>query len=187
MSINKTEVLCKCCNVTFFKLNCQIKKSPNHFCSKSCSAKINNLGKRRHPPRNCVNCNKNYITTKTHRSLRRCEECIKQLMTPQEGKNMTLQQHLERDSIKDKPHSWRLAHIRHYNRSWNKDLLKFPCQVCGYSKHIELAHIKPMHSFSLNDKLGDINASSNIVVLCPNHHWEFDNGLIDIKDIPNRI
>lgn len=186
MKTSKIEVSCMCCSVKFFKKTCEIKKSPNHFCSRSCSVKINNLGKRRHPPRNCVKCNKQYITNKTHRSLRRCECCIKQIMTSQEAKEMTLEQHLERDSIKDKHPSWKAAHIRNFNRSWNKDLLGLSCQMCGYKHHIELAHIKPISSFSEQDKLGVINDPSNILVLCPNHHWELDNNILSAADIPAR-
>jgi hypothetical protein len=35
-------VICKNCNITFEKLPCYIKKSPNNFCSKSCAATYNN-------------------------------------------------------------------------------------------------------------------------------------------------
>jgi predicted restriction endonuclease len=107
-------------------------------------------------------------------------------MTPQQAKEMTLEQHLRRESIKDKHPSWKSAHIRNFNRSWNKDLLNLSCQVCGYKHHIELAHIKPISSFSEQDKLGVINDSSNILVLCPNHHWEFDNNVLLLTDIPIR-
>jgi hypothetical protein len=71
-------------------------------------------------------------------------------------------------------------------RTWNRDLTKLPCQVCGYSLHIELAHIKSVSSFDANTQLGIVNAPSNILVLCPNHHWEFDNGKLTLEQIPAR-
>ena len=43
--INKTLVNCTNCNSEFEKLPSQIKKSINHFCSKSCSASYNNKNK----------------------------------------------------------------------------------------------------------------------------------------------
>jgi hypothetical protein len=43
--INKTLVNCTNCNFEFEKLPSQIKKSVNHFCSKSCSASYNNKNK----------------------------------------------------------------------------------------------------------------------------------------------
>jgi len=39
-------VICKQCNTSFYKKNAQIKKHPNHFCSRSCSATYNNLHKK---------------------------------------------------------------------------------------------------------------------------------------------
>lgn len=54
------------------------------------------------------------------------------------------------------------------------------CYVCGYDKHIEIAHIKSVSSFDDETKVSDINNIDNLVALCPNHHWEFDNGLLNI-------
>jgi len=42
---NSIECNCKNCNKSFFKYPNQIKKSPNHFCSKSCAATYNNKNK----------------------------------------------------------------------------------------------------------------------------------------------
>jgi hypothetical protein len=41
----KMEVNCKQCNKKFFKLQSQLKKWPNNFCSHSCSATYNNIHK----------------------------------------------------------------------------------------------------------------------------------------------
>lgn len=56
------------------------------------------------------------------------------------------------------------------------------CHVCGYTTHIEVAHIRPVSAFPDEAMVGEINDLSNLVALCPNHHWEFDNGLISIGD-----
>ena len=44
---------CNCCGVEFDKSPAEVKrsKSGKHFCSRSCSAKVNNLGVRRHKPK----------------------------------------------------------------------------------------------------------------------------------------
>lgn len=55
------------------------------------------------------------------------------------------------------------------------------CVICGYDKHVEVAHIKAVSEFSDNSTLREINSISNLIGLCPNHHWEYDNGLLDIK------
>lgn len=75
------------------------------------------------------------------------------------------------------------SRIRSFNRIWNKHLIKSSCTVCQYSSHIELAHIKAIREFDIFSKIGDINDESNILVLCPNHHWEFDNGILSIEEI----
>ena len=54
------------------------------------------------------------------------------------------------------------------------------CQKCGYNKHIEIAHIKPISDFSLDTLVSVVNANDNLIALCPNCHWEHDNGLIKI-------
>lgn len=101
-------------------------------------------------------------------------------------KDLTIKDIKNRLSVKNKHPSWAFSNIRILNRDWNKILRTYPCQVCLYDKHIELAHIKAIKDFDENTKLSVVNDASNILVLCPNHHWEFDNGLLSIADIPDR-
>lgn len=49
------------------------------------------------------------------------------------------------------------------------------CNVCGYDKHVEVAHIRSISSFDDNILVKHVNDVSNMVYLCPNHHWELDN------------
>jgi len=49
------------------------------------------------------------------------------------------------------------------------------CQKCGYDKHVEACHIKPICSFSNDTSIDVINHPDNLMALCPNCHWEFDN------------
>jgi 5-methylcytosine-specific restriction endonuclease McrA len=55
------------------------------------------------------------------------------------------------------------------------------CQNCGYDKHVQICHIKPIKNFEETATLSEVNASDNLVVLCPNCHWEFDHGLLKLK------
>ncbi|MBF0694190.1 MAG: HNH endonuclease [Flavobacterium sp.] len=62
-----------------------------------------------------------------------------------------------------------------------KILRGYKCQICSKSilrkdgtKYIEAAHIKPKHQKG-------IEKPENILLLCPNHHKEFDLG--DLKDV----
>ena len=76
------------------------------------------------------------------------------------------------------------------NRAWNATLTSDPltarCQHCSYDKHVELAHLKAVASFPKETKLKDINHPDNVLVLCRNCHYEYDNHLLLLEDIPLR-
>jgi hypothetical protein len=54
------------------------------------------------------------------------------------------------------------------------------CKICGYSNHAEISHIKSVSSFPDTALISEINDINNLIALCPNHHWEFDNGLLKL-------
>ena len=57
------------------------------------------------------------------------------------------------------------------------------CAICGYDKHYEVAHIVAVSDFDDDALVSEINDIDNLIALCPNHHWEYDNGILDISDI----
>lgn len=65
--------------------------------------------------------------------------------------------------------------IRTLAREAVKHMVKV-CAVCGYDTHVQVCHIKPVKDFPNNATVAEINIMSNLVLLCPNHHWELDNG-----------
>lgn len=161
---------CKTCN--------KITSNPK-FCSKSCANYYSNkISPRRKPKeRFCSKCGQSYYRSSKHRSVFICTKC-KQFP---DYKSMTIQDFIDQLSVKGKHPSWKFVRIRQFGRFWNSSLQNLPCFKCGYDKHVELAHIKPISSFPLSATLGEINSPENIVQLCPNCHWEFDNGLISIS------
>lgn len=54
------------------------------------------------------------------------------------------------------------------------------CAICGYSKHVEIAHIKAVSKFEDSATIREINSIDNLIGLCPNHHWEYDNGILEL-------
>lgn len=70
------------------------------------------------------------------------------------------------------------ARIRSHARS---QINKTPCLICGYNNHIEICHIKPIKEFTDDTTIDIVNAKTNLVCLCPNHHWELDNGILNLK------
>lgn len=55
------------------------------------------------------------------------------------------------------------------------------CKNCSYSKHVEICHIKAISEFTNNSFISEINDISNLVALCPNCHWEFDNNFLSFE------
>jgi predicted restriction endonuclease len=52
---------------------------------------------------------------------------------------------------------------------------EYKCSICGYDTHVEIAHIKAVADFNNEALLEEINSIDNLIALCPNHHWEYDN------------
>lgn len=162
--------------------NCKKETTNPKYCSRSCSAIQSNKKHKKHKPkiRTCTKCNAIFTRDKKHRSSNKCHKCYFDMF---DLPNKTLKEYWEKESIKNKHPSWKNVHIRALNRSWNKKLLSNGCVVCGYKLHVELAHIKSISSFSETSKLYEVNAPENILPLCPNHHWEFDNNYLFIDNI----
>lgn len=55
------------------------------------------------------------------------------------------------------------------------------CIECGYSRHYQVAHFESVSSFPGSALIiEEINNIKNLIALCPTHHWEFDNGFLQI-------
>lgn len=168
----------KMTTLTYICTNCQEPYSTNYrpgnpdrpYCSRSCATSYNNrVNPKRKLEGSCLVCK---TPIKKDKRVSTCTNCRKpkidyRLLTVGEYRNLL--------SVKGKHPSWANAHVRNFARSWNKKLRSMPCEVCSYSVHVELAHIKPVSSYPDDATLGEINHPSNLRVLCPNHHWEFDN------------
>jgi len=66
----------------------------------------------------------------------------------------------------------------HYRR-FQKTILRhygYKCAICGYDKFVNCCHIEK-RAYSGDDTI------ENGIVLCPNHHAEFDYGLISLEEI----
>lgn len=61
------------------------------------------------------------------------------------------------------------------------------CELCGFAEHVDIAHIKPVRSFPDGTLLGEINPIENLIGLCPNCHWLFDNGVIAEEVIKEKV
>ena len=152
-------------------INCSCETQNPKFCSKSCSTSYNNKVKpKRLRTTKCKKCEN--ITHSYRHTL--CTDHWNNYKENQ-WKGKTIGEYRNRESVKDKHGSWKHSHIRGLARNWLKHLTKEPCRFCGYDKHVELAHIKALSEFDDNALLSEVNSEENVIPLCPNCHWEFDN------------
>jgi hypothetical protein len=158
-----------------FCLNCNKETQNPKFCGRSCSTAYNNKLNPRKKLEGICSCGK--VISKTRKY---CVDCRN--TNSEEYRKMTLAEFQKRSSVKGKHPSWKNAHLRHFARRWHKERIIEPCQNCGYDKHVEVCHIKPVRDFLPTATLGEVNAKENVVFLCPNCHWEFDNGLLTLSE-----
>lgn len=118
----------------------------------------------RKPTKLCPECN----TNKTWKG-NKCQSC-RSLLKQKEYSRLTLG-----DKTYDKHKYAKYAYIRYYAKQKAKELGWKKCSECGYDKHFEVAHIRPISDFPPETLLTEVNSESNLKALCPNCHWEFDN------------
>lgn len=102
---------------------------------------------------------------KKNKKSAKCQECVS-------AKDITLLEAKLRYKSLQQSNAYSLIRWR-ARQKYNKVFTC--CSKCGYDKHFEVCHIKPISSFSDDTLLSQINDISNIIALCPNCHWEFDN------------
>lgn len=155
------------------------KKTQKFCCSKCCLAKIQrNFRIKTSNP--CLDCGK-----PTNAKKQRCRPCSNKHRCFISA-DMTLEDYYASMEFIKKNSHLKNVQVRLYAKYHNKSLVGLPCQKCGYNKHTNFCHIKPITSFQLTAKISEVNHNSNLLILCPNCHWELDHGLLDPKNIPSR-
>lgn len=155
---------CKQCSQEF-----KTNYSSQIFCSRSCSSSYNNS-----------------VSPKRARKVYPCSDCGKPLPRPRQVRCndcslSSIRISVDSSTLKDLREKYSTseyhAKIRGNSRSVYKRTGKpYQCQVCSYSTHVDICHIKDVRDFPQTATLSEVNDASNLVALCKNHHWEFDNG-----------
>lgn len=181
---SKISMTCTQCNASFYRVQSQIEKSKSglSFCSQSCSATYHNknskklIDSRRKLEATCAKCGQ-----PNSKARKYCKDCFKEIRNDEFIQHMTV---LELGIDQSKRQYQINSNIRALARKIcsKRNHVKY-CQYCGYDKHIEICHIKPISSFDSCATIMEINSPENILILCPNHHWEFDRGLITIEEV----
>ena len=169
---------CKYCN-SIIKLNdgdklTNIKRKT--FCNRSCSASFNNKNVSRKLHNECKSCGK-----QIDRSITFCSHKCNLDFLFENGKvsNTT------KDDLFNGAVNWQSARstiVKHANSSFDRSNKKRKCIVCGYDNIINVSHIKAVKDFHGDSLIKEINHPDNLIALCPNHHWEFDNGILLLGD-----
>ncbi len=126
----------------------------NTICSVDC--KLNRKNRNRRLPKinnDCMWCNKQFLASDHRRKF-----CSRFCKRRYDSKNREL-----------------LVARRVAMRISFKRLLPSNCEICGFSRAIQYAHIKGVVE-------GGETTVDNILVLCPNHHWLFDHNMLTFNE-----
>lgn len=147
------------------------------FCSTSCAAKYNNhhFPKRKTQKREwvCVECG-----NPTSERRKYCDDCV-----PNQYDWMDRSiGGLSRDEYNQMYRVVRSLARRIYSESGRP----LRCVVCDYGDYVEICHIRAISTFDKRVLIREVNQLENLVALCPNHHWEFDNGRMTLETLKQK-
>jgi len=158
----------------------QVKKKK--FCNRNCAASYNNKRTKIKPSKtvNCKKCGELIFLKRENGcgafiKVTYCDNCLYLKKTTIE--RMTKKEMFDRSA---KYYIGRNAIRKNATVKYHKNNMPKICKICGYSKHIEVCHIKSVSDFPDSALISEINDIDNLVALCPTHHWEFDNNIIKI-------
>lgn len=190
-------IQCTHCDVEFSRParlhQSNLKRGRLPYCTQSCAV-LGQKGKEKVELK-CALCQKVFLRNKSdHKESRTgnyyCSlECSKKKKRTKKLKEKRANSHirLNTSSKKDlfsRRKNWQSARSSISNgarKAYAASGEKKECYVCRYNLHYEIAHIKDVSDFHPEAKISEINAIENLVALCRNHHWEFDNGYLKLS------
>ncbi len=169
---------CTECNKSINRTPSSIKNIKNIFCSSKCSATYNNRHRNIEINQNKICCCGN---NKDINAIL-CHKCRVKIQL----QNSLYQTLTLGDKTYTKHKYAKYSYVRFYARKIGVELGFKCCRNCGYDKHFEVCHIKPVSEFTSDTLLTTINSPENLLPLCPNCHYEFDNGKLTIEEINSK-
>lgn len=156
------------------------------FCDSKCAALHNNQKKGARAPLviSCGRCSKpfTFSPSRGSKSRRYCDEC--KIAAALASKGLESLPQRTKESLKNSSasyQSWRSAIQRHAGVIFGASGRPAACAVCGYSLHVQVAHLTAVAAFPPSATVAEINAIENLIALCPNHHWELDHGELKLS------
>lgn len=157
--------------------NCNKETNNPQYCSRSCAAiKTNKEFPKRTKTKKCKTCKNLILKNRTY-----CKECFTEEIKIE---NKTIKE-LKKNGNANK---YGYPMIRQDSRrKYIKSNKEMKCQVCGYYLHVDICHVKDIKNFEENTLIKEVNDLNNLVALCKNHHWEFDNRTFGTLEVPSYI
>lgn len=157
-------------------LHCSKPTENPKFCTRSCSVAYHNRlnPKRKREPAFCKHCQAVIPKGRTV-----CDDCNRSMVD--------WSQRTIGDLRRATAYAYQVnAQIRYMaRRAYRRSHLPTACYACGYDRHIEVCHIRPIGEWPDNTAISVINGEENLIALCPNCHWELDHGQLVIADRTN--
>ena len=188
---------------------CDVKKKK--FCNNSCAASYNNIGINRNGEyesnRGKIFSYSDGEILKFFESSSSCSEFLKRIgyshrmskipesvvqklkslnleITELKNRRVNISELTKEELFRDK--AWQSARgmiAKDARKRYENSNKPKKCLICGYDIHFDVAHIKAVSSFDNESKVKDINDIENLIALCPNHHWEYDNSDLTIEKL----
>ena len=173
------------------------------FCNRSCGASHNNkvypkraqvFGKKHEDVGHCQKCGEEIIYSKqngrVHYRRKYCDLCLRTLRVKNGNANawhdfppMPLEEQSKAE-VKRRNHNTSLWFgnriTSHARKAYKASGKPYICKHCGYDLHVDICHIKDIKDFPDSALVKEMNHPDNLVALCKNHHWEFDNGFLKL-------
>lgn len=152
-------------------LECGKSTDNPKFCSRSCSATHSNIkSPRRQVEGECKSCSEPVSSSRTY-----CPSCWSEQTTS--GYDWSAVTKGDMKGSGNANYNGRWPYVRRLSRkAYISSEQSMSCKVCGYDYHVDICHIRDCQDFPDTAFISEINDLSNLVALCKNHHYEFDNG-----------
>jgi len=147
---------------------CEEETKNPKFCSSKCAAIYNNI--KRSNPNSCIKCG-----NRIRKNSICCKNCIGIYKIEKYGEK-TIKEFRDIPASKNRYQSVRY----HAHQIAELHNLSKKCHYCNYENHFQLCHIKDIGNFPDSAKLKEINHPTNLIFLCPNHHWDLDHNLLTL-------
>lgn len=193
-----TQLTCDQCAETFVRLTSLIKSAVKrgrkfNFCCAKCRTDHN----RKHFVIICQNCNKSFTPRWTDAKFcgRSCAAKFNNKNRKRRSQMINLTSPIPKIrsaaidyTLQDLKNKYNLNQYHAKIRGWSratylKSQRATKCAYCNYTLHVDICHIKDIKLFTMDSKISEVNNIDNLIALCKNHHWEFDNNQLSLEQI----